>query len=196
VYYLYRFYDPQNGRWLSRDPIGEDGGINLYGFVSNNPVNAIDPLGLDVIVLNDSRAVVGAGHSSILVGSNETGWAYFSKDGYEKGRWSKNNNVNRAFDSLENFFRDPISARFDRAIYISTSVEQDLAMIAEGDRIYKNNYDAAFHNCSDLVSDIMEAGDLPPHRKHVLGVTTVPNKQHDDIVRENEGTPFNLHPTF
>jgi RHS repeat-associated protein len=34
------------GRWLSRDPIEEDGGINLYGYVEGNPVNLIDPLGL------------------------------------------------------------------------------------------------------------------------------------------------------
>ena len=32
--------------WISRDPIGENGGINLYGYVGNTPVNATDPLGL------------------------------------------------------------------------------------------------------------------------------------------------------
>jgi RHS repeat-associated protein len=48
VYYGYRFYDPVTGRWVSRDPIEEKGGINLYGFVVNDPINAFDPLGLDV----------------------------------------------------------------------------------------------------------------------------------------------------
>jgi len=44
---LYRAYDPTMGRWLNRDPIGEAGGLNLYGYVLNNPVNLDDPLGLD-----------------------------------------------------------------------------------------------------------------------------------------------------
>jgi hypothetical protein len=35
-------YDPVTGRWPSRDPIGEDGGENLYGMVSNAAVNWID----------------------------------------------------------------------------------------------------------------------------------------------------------
>jgi RHS repeat-associated protein len=46
VYYGYRWYDPANGRWLNRDPIGENGGINLYAFVENNGVNKWDYLGL------------------------------------------------------------------------------------------------------------------------------------------------------
>jgi RHS repeat-associated protein len=42
----YRAYDPQTGRWLSRDPIEEAGGINLYGYVGGNPISYNDPLGL------------------------------------------------------------------------------------------------------------------------------------------------------
>ncbi len=45
-YYGYRFYNPAIGRWSTRDPIGEAGGINLYDFVGNNPVNFVDPWGL------------------------------------------------------------------------------------------------------------------------------------------------------
>jgi RHS repeat-associated protein len=45
--YPFRAYDPSLQRWLNRDPIGERGGINLYGFARNNPLAWIDPLGLD-----------------------------------------------------------------------------------------------------------------------------------------------------
>jgi RHS repeat-associated protein len=46
-YYGYRYYDPMTGRWPSRDPIEEVGGMNLYGFVFNNGVRNIDLFGLE-----------------------------------------------------------------------------------------------------------------------------------------------------
>ncbi|MDZ4814789.1 MAG: RHS repeat-associated core domain-containing protein [Verrucomicrobiota bacterium] len=46
TYYEYRFYNPQTGRWISRDPIAEDGGINVYCFVNNDSVNFWDLLGM------------------------------------------------------------------------------------------------------------------------------------------------------
>ena len=44
-YYGYRFYSPELGRWINRDPIGESGGVNLDGYVNNSPINRIDYLG-------------------------------------------------------------------------------------------------------------------------------------------------------
>ncbi len=44
-YYGYRFYDSGLGRWLIRDVIDENGGLNLYGFVYNRSIDAIDPDG-------------------------------------------------------------------------------------------------------------------------------------------------------
>ena len=45
AYYRARYYSPRMGRFLSEDPIGMAGGLNFYSYVSNNPLNLIDPLG-------------------------------------------------------------------------------------------------------------------------------------------------------
>ena len=45
IYYNYRHYNPTDGRWINRDPIAEQGGINLYGFVGNTPLVSIDIIG-------------------------------------------------------------------------------------------------------------------------------------------------------
>lgn len=44
----HRYYDPATGRYLTPDPIGLEGGINLFVYANNNPVNWIDPEGLEV----------------------------------------------------------------------------------------------------------------------------------------------------
>ena len=50
LYYGYRYYDPVTGRWPSRDPIEEEGGLNLYGFLGNNSLGWTDYLGREVTV--------------------------------------------------------------------------------------------------------------------------------------------------
>jgi RHS repeat-associated protein len=47
--YGYRYYNPTTGRWPNRDPIGERGGLNLYGFVGNSPTSRFDRRGLQSI---------------------------------------------------------------------------------------------------------------------------------------------------
>ena len=44
---MHCYYDSYTGRFVTRDPIGYKGGINLYGFTGNNPVNRSDPNGTD-----------------------------------------------------------------------------------------------------------------------------------------------------
>lgn len=45
-YYRARYYDPMEGRFISKDQIGFEAGINLYSYVQNNPINLVDPSGL------------------------------------------------------------------------------------------------------------------------------------------------------
>jgi RHS repeat-associated protein len=47
-FYRARYYDPGTTRFLSEDPIGLEGGVNLYTYVGNDPVSFNDPYGLDV----------------------------------------------------------------------------------------------------------------------------------------------------
>jgi RHS repeat-associated protein len=71
-YYGYRFYDPGAGRWLNRDPIGEEGGVNLYGFCQNQPIGLID--------------VFGGFPAGGYVGG-PSGVASFNVDGHGSGKW-------------------------------------------------------------------------------------------------------------
>jgi RHS repeat-associated protein len=54
--YGYRHYTPKTGQFLGRDPITEQGGVNLYGFVGNDGVSSWDLLGLDAPFMDISNA--------------------------------------------------------------------------------------------------------------------------------------------
>ncbi len=60
-YYGYRYYAPELGRWINRDPIGEDGGNNLYVSFLNAPTNTADYLGNEIL----SFQVKGDGASEV-----------------------------------------------------------------------------------------------------------------------------------
>jgi len=101
-YYGHRFYNANLGRFINRDPSAEAGGINLYGFVLNNPVNLWDYLGNAAIKdkpLRGSRVLVGvqAGPSAtagILVagvgaqGGVGGGVAWGGDSGVNQGTWT------------------------------------------------------------------------------------------------------------
>ena len=46
IYYNYRYYSPELGRWINRDPIEEQGGVNLYVMIRNNCMTTFDVNGL------------------------------------------------------------------------------------------------------------------------------------------------------
>ena len=52
-----RYYNPALGRFISQDPIGQNGGLNTYAYAGGDPINAVDPTG-------DSAGALGGGFGS------------------------------------------------------------------------------------------------------------------------------------
>jgi RHS repeat-associated protein len=93
-YYGYRYYAPETGRWLSRDPIGEKGGVNLYGMVGNDSVNSLDVLGLETGIANYSEIIRLKRNASIIHDASDkglvsvTGYFDCGNDGFLAGQIS------------------------------------------------------------------------------------------------------------
>ncbi|YCM45267.1 RHS repeat-associated core domain-containing protein [Verrucomicrobiaceae bacterium 227] len=88
-YYGYRYYLPELGKWPSRDPIGERGGINLYGMVENDIINRGDYLGLQGACSWDYEDAIWSGWKVVSYELNVTNvtmstvdgvWIWFDKD--------------------------------------------------------------------------------------------------------------------
>jgi RHS repeat-associated protein len=58
INYGYRYYSPNAGRWINRDPIQEAGGANYYAFVRNNPINLIDYYGLEPVPSSTIQSII------------------------------------------------------------------------------------------------------------------------------------------
>ena len=168
-YYGYRYYDSSNGRWLNRDPIGELGGFNIYGFVENDGINWVDSLGLEVFVgargLN-SRGGNAAVHTFVQVRSGNTNANY---GGYKNGDKLavRKNDPSDAGTPNKGFTKIPpppgmSQADWDKAVTDSGKRELNKSNKREykalgGDGGKKSG------NCNSTTSDIIEGagGSLP-----------------------------------
>jgi hypothetical protein len=98
--YGYRYYHPDLGRWPSRDPIGEKGGLNLYGFLGNRANCSIDTLGEDIVIIVGcpipGSANVG-GHAAMAVtGHGVFSWGTSDLDGTSLNDYAISQNATRS----------------------------------------------------------------------------------------------------
>jgi RHS repeat-associated protein len=80
----YRYYHANTGRWLTRDPLEEKGGPNLFKFVSNNPLNQVDLLGLVEVWFEKNRR---RGISGPVAGGEWSQPGGIGRNNYGEGRW-------------------------------------------------------------------------------------------------------------
>ncbi|MBQ0753246.1 MAG: hypothetical protein KBT87_14495 [Gammaproteobacteria bacterium] len=66
IRYGFRDYDSRIGRWTARDPIGLSGGLNVYGYVGQNPLSNVDPSGLVTFELGDRQFNPGGPSQGIV----------------------------------------------------------------------------------------------------------------------------------
>jgi RHS repeat-associated protein len=154
IYYGYRDYRPEIGRWLSRDPIEEQGGFNLYAYVRNNPINAIDPLGRDAIYLldTDNVAAAGQGHGGALIGNDTRGWTYYSF----APQVGPNSTV-KNYKTLADAVKDSEISRYEKFLHFNTSQQEDNRAKLRAGELFDKNYRPFARNCGHIAGEIIKA---------------------------------------
>jgi uncharacterized protein RhaS with RHS repeats len=175
------FYDASIGRWISRDPIAERGGVNLFSFVENKPTIGVDPLGLytytktnRTFTVEKCEIVIVYGHGSR---TNNWNWKFPSPTCSYGGTitcWPQQNN-----DMIPPEHRFPGLPRsgglgmWDMPSGgISRDLEQHDQLVDEEDRISPYDASAAldrmFRNLPSVVAEMCKKNCCPEVRVYLV----------------------------
>ena len=139
LYYSgYRYYSPRLGRWITRDPIEEMGGRNLFGFVENNPLNQIDLNGQFAFVVIPIGIGIGITVDALVLGINKINvnyQGYKNNDSFCCNLRSAAENCgldldSQMIDSYPKWYRDP-KVKLKTYLYCTYCIECSFAEISK-----------------------------------------------------------------
>jgi len=188
VYHGFRYYSPVLCRWISEDPIRERGGLNLYQFCYNNPVNDIDPTGLDIYA-----DFGGGGHVGLFIEdpSSSSGWRSYDFSPVSGG-WN-DLTLNLLFGPSNTSLAEwPLPNPPPGSIRIPTTPQQDSRALCLARQSAKENfpYCAAFNNCAHMSRMILNGSGIPLGNR----ITDTPSILQRDVNRylSNSGTVLHI----
>jgi RHS repeat-associated protein len=138
-YYGYRYYTPELGRWVNRDPIAERGGLNVYEFVGNDGVGLVDSLGLSMvappipIIFNpglgarEREWIVVADSISSLIKHWGVNITYDLPGTTPSGTWKGNNIQLSSFFNQQGIILNP----YDEPIQISAGFRENYEFVVD-----------------------------------------------------------------
>ena len=152
--------------------------LSPYSYCGGNPVNCIDPIGKDIVVLNFSEGE----HLAMLIQNEDEKWQYYSINGnnvYISGSHSGGREFNDvavgSWDSPQEFFESSYNVRnndskddksmnhfgFSEGYQISTTPEQDKTMRNSFSKTAKTEYNLFNNNCATAVQKAMVEAGIP-----------------------------------
>lgn len=180
-YFRARYYDPQVGRFISQDPLGFSAGANFYSFVSNNPVNGWDPLGLSgTLTVNSSGTGGISGHS----------WVTYTTDTGKTttyGTWG--NNPYDMGNGLHENLELRMNADASRSTHLDDAAEKRFLDQVQS---YKDKGEDGWkylNPCSGFASDAWKAGTGESlSSRNFLGISTPTNlKESIEAANKKDG---------
>jgi RHS repeat-associated protein len=146
-----RYYNPSTGRWLSRDPIGEKGGLNLYAFVRNDPIGKTDSLGQDLWIINYPDFPWHQG----VIGQRQDGKYWYIDFGPACHSWVLCAPGKVDYTNPTPFDPNKLTDGLTVADHIKTSkeVDQKLEAYAEEQSHTRPYYSALKDNCRNFAND-------------------------------------------